>query len=67
MNLVTVKAKFQVVIPQDIRKKAGVGIGDLLEASVDNGKITLTPKIVVDRHLAEGLEGLAAGPDERTL
>lgn len=61
MELVTVKTKFQIVIPRSIRKKAGVGIGDLLEAKVEGGKITFSPKSVIDRHLAEGLEDLKMG------
>jgi AbrB family looped-hinge helix DNA binding protein len=61
MDLVTVKTKFQVVIPQSIRKRARLDIGDLLEASFENGKITFTPKTVIDRHLAEGLEDVARG------
>lgn len=61
MDLVTVKTKFQVVIPQSIRKRVGLDIGDLLEASFENGKITFTPKTVIDRHLAEGLEDIARG------
>jgi AbrB family looped-hinge helix DNA binding protein len=61
MELVTVKTKFQVVIPQSIRERVGLDIGDLLEASFENGKITFTPKTVIDRHLAEGLEDIARG------
>lgn len=61
MELVTVKTKFQVVIPQSIRKRVGLDIGDLLEASFENGKITFTPKTVIDRHLAEGLDDRARG------
>ena len=61
MELVTVKTKFQIVIPQRIREEAGVGIGDLLEAKVEKGKITFSPKSVIDRHLAEGLEDLKRG------
>ena len=61
MELVTVKTKYQIVIPQSIRKKAGVDVGDLLEAKVENGKITFSPKSVVDRHLAEGLDDLKHG------
>jgi AbrB family looped-hinge helix DNA binding protein len=61
MELVTVKTKFQVVIPQSIRKRVRLDVGDLLEASFENGKITLTPKTVIDRHLAEGIEDLARG------
>ena len=61
MELVTVKTKYQIVIPQRIREKAGVDIGDLLEAKVENGKITFSPKSVIDRQLAEGLEDLKHG------
>jgi len=61
MELVTVKNKFQVVIPQSIRKQVRLDVGDLLEASFENGKITLTPKTVIDRHLAEALEDLDRG------
>lgn len=61
MQLVTVKNKFQIVIPRAIREQAGVGVGDLLEAKVEKGKITLVPKTILDRHLAEGLEDLARG------
>ena len=61
MNIVTVKNKFQIVIPQRVREQAHVEIGDLLEASVEDGKITFTPKSLVDRHLAEGLEDLRKG------
>jgi AbrB family looped-hinge helix DNA binding protein len=61
MDLVTVKTKFQVVIPQSIRNRVHLNIGDLLEASFENGKITFAPKTVIDRHLAEGLEDVARG------
>jgi AbrB family looped-hinge helix DNA binding protein len=61
MELVAVKTKFQVVIPQSIRKRVRLDVGDLLEASFENGKIILTPKTVIDRHLAEGLVDLARG------
>jgi AbrB family looped-hinge helix DNA binding protein len=61
MPIVTVKNKFQIVIPRQVRDQIRVEIGDLFEADVEEGKITLTPKSVVDRHLAEGLEDLRNG------
>jgi AbrB family looped-hinge helix DNA binding protein len=61
MDIVTVKTKFQIVIPQRIREEVGVDIGDLLEAGVENGKITFTPKTLIDRHHAEGLDDLKRG------
>jgi AbrB family looped-hinge helix DNA binding protein len=61
MELVTVKNKFQIVIPQSIREQAHIGVGDLLEAGIEGGKITFTPKSVIDRHLAEALQDVAEG------
>ena len=61
MDIVTVKTKFQIVIPQRIRERVGVDIGDLLEAGVEDGKITFTPKTLIDRHLAQGLDDLKHG------
>ncbi len=39
MALVSVKNKYQVVIPLHVRKKIGIKVGDLLEASVERGSI----------------------------
>ncbi|SRR5260370_12739496 len=49
MAIVTVKNKYQVVIPRAIRETLGISRGDLLEAKVERGRITYTPKMVVDR------------------
>jgi AbrB family looped-hinge helix DNA binding protein len=61
MDIVTVKNKFQIVIPQHVRERMHVEIGDLLEADVKDGKLVFTPKSLVDRHIAEGLEDARAG------
>jgi len=61
MEMVTVKTKFQIVIPQHIREQVDVQVGDVLEAGVQDGKITFTPKSLIDRHLAEGLEDVRRG------
>jgi bifunctional DNA-binding transcriptional regulator/antitoxin component of YhaV-PrlF toxin-antitoxin module len=61
MQLVSVKNKFQIVIPQALRKQAGVRVGDILEAKLERGKITFTPKSVVDRGIAESLADFKAG------
>jgi AbrB family looped-hinge helix DNA binding protein len=49
MALVTVKNKYQVVIPQSVRKQLGIEEGDLLEAKVERGKLTYTRKTLIDR------------------
>ncbi|MGA3097867.1 MAG: AbrB/MazE/SpoVT family DNA-binding domain-containing protein [Bryobacteraceae bacterium] len=61
MPIVTVKNRFQVVIPQRVREQVGVAVGDTLEAKVERGRITLTPRPVVDSATAEGLEDVRKG------
>ncbi len=65
-SLVKVKETYRVTLPAAVRQKAGVTVGDLLEAKVQGKKITLIPKIAVDREfiekrLAEGLEDIKKG------
>jgi AbrB family looped-hinge helix DNA binding protein len=80
MSLVKVTTKYQVTIPNVLRRKMGVGAGDMLEAKVESGKITLTPKPdgepeytreqrrAIDARLAKALadvkNGLTVGPFE---
>ncbi|MBI5084421.1 MAG: AbrB/MazE/SpoVT family DNA-binding domain-containing protein [Acidobacteria bacterium] len=61
MPLVTVKNKYQVVIPQSLRNQLHLSVGDLLEAKVERGKITFTPKSLVDRQIAESLADFKSG------
>lgn len=61
MSLVSVKNKFQIVIPAKVRKQAGIKVGDLLEAKVERGKLTFVPKAIIDRGIAESLEDIKQG------
>ena len=61
MSLVTVKNKYQVVIPASVRRRVSIKVGDLLEAKAERGKITFTPKAIMDRAIAEGLEDIRKG------
>lgn len=54
MPLVKIKEKYQVTLPASVRKKAGVAVGDLLEAQVRGKTITLTPKMTIDRDIGLG-------------
>jgi AbrB family looped-hinge helix DNA binding protein len=49
MAIVTVKNKYQVVIPQALREELGISRGDVLEVRVERGRLTYTPKTVIDR------------------
>jgi AbrB family looped-hinge helix DNA binding protein len=51
--LVRVKAKFQITLPNNLRERAGIGVGDLLEADYNGQYITLKPKEQVDK---EGID-----------
>lgn len=65
MSLVTIKNKYQVVIPAKMRKAAGLEVGDFLEAGFEKGKITLTPKALIDRkHLAKLPKGVREGLED---
>ncbi|MGA3075619.1 MAG: AbrB/MazE/SpoVT family DNA-binding domain-containing protein [Bryobacteraceae bacterium] len=61
MPIVTVKNKYQVVIPRRVREQVGVAIGDVLEARAVRGKIVFEPKSIVDRGIAEGLDDIKQG------
>jgi AbrB family looped-hinge helix DNA binding protein len=61
MPLVTVKNKFQIVIPAAVRKQAKIRIGDLLEARFEKGKLSFEPRSVVDRGIAESIEAIRNG------
>ena len=66
MSLVKIKDRYQVTLPAALIAKAGVSIGDVLDAKYQGNKMTLTPKSVVDRHIAISLkeidEGKTYGP-----
>ena len=49
MSLVKVKRFAQVTIPADIRRKARIETGDLVEVSYETGQIIITPKRVSDK------------------
>lgn len=54
MPIVTVKNKYQVVIPQAVRKQLGINRGDVLEAKAERGKLIYTRKSVIDRVIPAG-------------
>ena len=56
-----VKTKYQVTLPTGVRQRVGLKVGDLLEAKVERGKITLTPKAVIPPGIAEGLADVKKG------
>lgn len=48
-SLLRIKQKFQVTLPPKVREALHLQEGDLLEASVENNRIFLNPKMLVDK------------------
>ncbi len=79
-STVTVRSRYQVVIPQGVRDRIGVNVGDVLEATAVSGSIVLKPKAIshseytkeqrrkIDARLAKSLaehkQGKSYGPFE---
>lgn len=74
MPAVKIGVSRQVVIPKKIHKELGLDPGDYLEVELINGKVVMTPKTLVDKHiegrLIQGLkdikEGRVIGPFKTT-
>lgn len=52
MSLVKVKSKYQIVIPDEVRKKLHVEIGDTLEIEEKDGVLVAKPVVVIDKSQA---------------
>lgn len=70
MSLVTIKNKYQIVIPTKARKEAGLNVGDFLRVRVEKkGEVIFAAQTVVNREkwahlpkgIQEGLEDIQAG------
>jgi AbrB family looped-hinge helix DNA binding protein len=51
----------QVVIPKKIHDHLGLAPGDYLEVALEGDRVVLTPKALVEKRLAEGLEDIRVG------
>lgn len=56
MSLIKVRPNGQVTLPSSLRERAKLRVGDLLEAKLEKGRITLTPASLIDRHITESQE-----------
>jgi AbrB family looped-hinge helix DNA binding protein len=51
----------QVVIPKRIHDQLGLEPGDYLEVELDGDRVVLTPKALIEKRLAEGLDDIRKG------
>jgi AbrB family looped-hinge helix DNA binding protein len=71
MTLVKILRHGQITLPKEIRKILGVEEGDLLEIGLENARVFLQPKVLVDKEtvlsdagkikIKEALEALEKG------
>lgn len=52
MSFARIKEKYQVTIPVSIRRKLGLKVGDVLEATVKDDHILLQPQAVIGKSQA---------------
>ena len=61
MAIVKLKNKFQLTVPNSLRKQAGFEVGDIFDAKFEQGKLTFSPKSIIDQRLAKSLESVRMG------
>jgi AbrB family looped-hinge helix DNA binding protein len=59
--MVKVGASRQVAIPKRVCDQLRLQRGDYLEVQVKNAQLVLTPRVFIEKRLAEGLRDLKAG------
>jgi AbrB family looped-hinge helix DNA binding protein len=51
----------QVVIPKRIHDQLGLAPGDYLEVELEGDRVVLTPKALIEKRLADGLDDIRNG------
>ena len=59
--LARIGASRQVAIPKKLHDELGLAAGDIVEVERKGNQIVLTPKDIVEKGIAEGLEDLKKG------
>ena len=61
MPAVKIGVSRQVAIPKKLHDQLGLAPGDYLEIEVQDNRLILTPKTLIEKRLAEGLDDLKRG------
>jgi len=61
MPAVKIGVSRQIVIPKKLYDMLGLAPGEYLEVKLEGSKLVLTPKQLVEKRLADGLEDIRAG------
>lgn len=60
-SVVKIGTSRQVIIPKKIHDRLGLKAGDYLEVQLQDDKLVLTPKALVEKRLAEALDDVKHG------
>jgi AbrB family looped-hinge helix DNA binding protein len=61
MAVVKIGVSRQVAIPKKLHDQLGLSPGDYLQVELEGERLILTPKALIERRLAEGLEDIRQG------
>lgn len=69
MALTKIGPKFQVTIPKTAREAVGLGVGDMVEATVTKNGVLLRPQVVMDKSAFSTLQQQAkrSGKDKLSM
>jgi AbrB family looped-hinge helix DNA binding protein len=59
--IVKIGVSRQVAIPKKLHDRLGLAPGDYLEIALEGDRLILTPKALIEKRLAEGLEDIREG------
>ena len=65
--IIKIGASRQVAIPKKVYDALELTSGDYLELTVKDNNIVLTPKVFIEKRLAEGLADIKKGKTSRTF
>ena len=61
MPIVKIGVSRQIAIPKKIYEKLGLVPGDYLQVELEDDRLVLTPQMLVEKRLAEGLKDIKEG------
>jgi AbrB family looped-hinge helix DNA binding protein len=61
MAVVKIGVSRQVAIPKKLHDQLGLAPGDYLQIELQDDRLILTPKALIEKRLAEGLEDIRQG------
>jgi AbrB family looped-hinge helix DNA binding protein len=61
MAVVKIGVSRQVAIPKKLHDQLGLAPGDYLQVELEGDRLILTPKALIEKRLAEGLEDIRQG------